>query len=90
LTGEKGYEYCQQLEDFKYMVNWNTQDNVLRSPSMETKTVISSSTMVGQSSVFDTLMESKYDETRNVRAYSIWKAGVIRKTYLLNTMIDAV
>jgi hypothetical protein len=44
----------------------------------------------GQRSVFDTLMEAKDDEARQIRAFFISAAGGTSKTYLLNTLLDAV
>jgi hypothetical protein len=37
-----------------------------------------------------TLMEAKYDEARQIRAYFISSAGGTGNTYLLNTLLDAV
>jgi ATP-dependent DNA helicase PIF1 len=44
----------------------------------------------GKRSVFDTLMEAKDDEARQSRAFLISAAGGTGKTYLLNTLLDAV
>jgi hypothetical protein len=43
-----------------------------------------------QRSVFDILMEAKDDEARQSRAFFISSAGGTGKTYLLNTLLDAV